>query len=166
MSHAIHALKSRTKEQKWIPGSRQGFVPAFAGRRGLSAHHGVLPGEIGDDIREIKLGYAIDRFESLKKGFGVNGETLSRIASISLATMHRRKISGRFTANESEKLYRLQKLYETALEVLETEENVKAWFNTRQIVFENKTPIEYADTLPGSDEVENVLRRMEHGVIL
>lgn len=118
-------------------------------------------------INEIKKGYSIDKFEQLKENLGVNKEKLARIASISLATMHRRKVSlGRLTSDESEKIYRLKKLYETALDVLEDKDNVKAWFNTSQVVFEGRTPLEYADTLPGSEEVERVLRRMEHGIVL
>jgi putative toxin-antitoxin system antitoxin component (TIGR02293 family) len=123
--------------------------------------------EIHSMISEIKRGYSLDKFEQLKEDLGVNKEKLAKIASISLATMHRRKIaSGRLTSDESEKVYRLEKLYETALEVLENKDNVKAWFNTTQVVFEGKTPLEYADTMPGSEEVERVLRRMEHGIVL
>ena len=123
--------------------------------------------EIHSMISEIKRGYSLDKFEQLKEDLGVNKEMLAKIASISLATMHRRKIaSGRLTSDESEKVYRLEKLYETALEVLENKDNVKAWFNTTQVVFEGKTPLEYADTMPGSEEVERVLRRMEHGIVL
>jgi putative toxin-antitoxin system antitoxin component (TIGR02293 family) len=123
--------------------------------------------EIHSRINNIKKGYPIDKFEQLKEALGVNKEKLAKIASISLATMHRRKVSlRRLTSDESEKIYRLEKLYETALDVLENKDNVKTWFNTSQIVFEGKTPLEYADTLPGSEEVERVLRRMEHGIVL
>jgi putative toxin-antitoxin system antitoxin component (TIGR02293 family) len=123
--------------------------------------------EVHSRINKIKKGYSIVKFDQLKEALGVNKEKLARIASISLATMHRRKIAmGRLTSNESEKIYRLEKLYETALEILEDKGKVKSWFNTSQIVFEGKTPLEYADTLPGSEEVERVLRRMEHGIVL
>jgi putative toxin-antitoxin system antitoxin component (TIGR02293 family) len=123
--------------------------------------------DVHSRIDEIKKGYSIDKFEQLKEDLGVNKEMLARIASISLATMHRRKVSlRRLTSDESEKIYRLEKLYRTALDVLEDKDNVKAWLNTAQVVFEGKTPLEYADTLPGSEEVERVLRRIEHGVIL
>jgi uncharacterized protein (DUF2384 family) len=60
----------------------------------------------------------------------------------------------------------LEKLYKTAVEVLVNKNSVKAWFSTPQMVFEGKTPLEYADTLPGAEEVERVLRRIEHGVLL
>jgi putative toxin-antitoxin system antitoxin component (TIGR02293 family) len=117
-------------------------------------------------IGEIKRGYSVDRFAHLKEEFGVNSDRLARIASISLATLHRRKASTkRLTTDESEKVYRLQKLYETALEVLGDPDTVKAWFSAPLPLFEGKAPLDYADTLPGSEEVERVLRRMEHGVL-
>jgi putative toxin-antitoxin system antitoxin component (TIGR02293 family) len=123
--------------------------------------------EIQSKISDIKRGYTIDNFEKLKEALGVNKEKLAKIANISLATMHRRKVLlGRLTPDESEKIYRLRKLYETALDVLENKDNVKAWFNTSQVVFEGRTPLEYSDTMPGSEEVERVLRRMEHGIVL
>jgi putative toxin-antitoxin system antitoxin component (TIGR02293 family) len=130
------------------------------------AYDSALP-ETATLIRQIKRGYPIDKFERLKEEFGVNREKLAGIASISLATLHRRKVSAKhLTPDESEKIYRLEKLYAVALEVLEKKEIVRAWFNAPQIVFEGKTPLEYADTLPGSEEVERVLKRMEHGVLL
>lgn len=123
--------------------------------------------EVHSRIDAIKKGYSVDKFERLKEDLGVNQEKLAKVASISLATMYRRKISpGRLTSNESEKIYRLEKLYETALEVLEKKDAVKVWFNTTHMVFEGKTPLDYADTLPGSEEVERVLRRIEHGIVL
>jgi putative toxin-antitoxin system antitoxin component (TIGR02293 family) len=130
------------------------------------AYDSTLP-EIAAVIRQIKRGYPIGKFERLKEEFGVNREKLAGIASISLATLHRRKVSAKhLTPEESEKIYRLERLYATALEVLEKKDIVRAWFNAPQIVFEGKTPLDYADTLPGSEEVERVLRRMEHGVLL
>jgi putative toxin-antitoxin system antitoxin component (TIGR02293 family) len=122
---------------------------------------------IASVIRRIKRGYPINKFERLKDEFGVTGEKLADIASISLATLYRRKVKTKhLTPEESEKIYRLERLYATALEVLEKKQSVQVWFNTPHAVFEGKTPLEYADTLPGSEEVERVLRRMEHGVLL
>ena len=127
----------------------------------------ISPPGIPFKISAIKKGYSIDKFEQLKDDLGTSKEKLAKIASISLATMYRRKVSSsRLTSDESDRIYRLEKLYETALDVLENKEAVKAWFNTAQIVFEGKSPLEYADTLPGAEEVERVLRRMEHGIVL
>jgi putative toxin-antitoxin system antitoxin component (TIGR02293 family) len=118
-------------------------------------------------IRQIKTGYPIATFEHLKDDLGVNLQKLAAITNISLATLHRRKVqSQRLTSTESERIFRLLRLYGTALEVLEDRNFVKTWLNTPQKVFENKTAIEYADTQPGAEEVERVLKRMEHGVAL
>jgi putative toxin-antitoxin system antitoxin component (TIGR02293 family) len=122
--------------------------------------------EIPHQIREIKDGYPIDKFDRLKNVFGVSQEALSRVSSISLPTIHRRKLAKHFNSDESDKIYRLERLYKTALEVLESKDYVKAWFNMPLKIFEGKTPFEYADTVPGSEEVERVLRRIEQGIVL
>ncbi len=165
MSHTLSIAVCRKKAEK-TNGARHKRQSNVVKENYPLPHSSVQP-EIASLIRRIKRGYPIDKFERLKEEFGVNREKLAGIASISLATLHRRKISTKhLTPEESEKIYRLERLYAAALEVLENKEAVQAWFNAPQIVFEGKTPLEYADTLPGSEEVERVLRRMEHGVLL
>jgi len=143
-----------------------GLKPASRVRGSIRNRESVQTG-ISFKINEIKEGYPLEKFDLLKDNLGVNKEALARVANISLATMHRRKnASGRLSSDDSEKIYRFENLFSTALEVLESRESVQAWFNTAQIVFEGRTPLEYADTLPGAEEVERVLRRMEHGIVL
>lgn len=125
------------------------------------------PTSISIKIDEIKNGYSIEKFEHLKEKLGVSKEILANVVNISLATMHRRKTtSGKLSSDESDKIYRLEKLYTTALEVLENKHTVQVWFNTEQTALGGKTPLEYADTLPGAEEVERVLRCMEHGIVI
>lgn len=169
MPHIL-AVGSRGKR----PGKTIALLPknkTSAERTGLRETEPSLPRlaspEVSSLIHQIKRGFPIDKFERLKEEFGVNREKLADVASISLATLHRRKVSmKRLSPDESEKIYRLEKLYQTALEVLGDKASVKTWFNASHIVFEGKTPLEYADTLPGAEEVERVLRRIEHGVLL
>ncbi len=164
MTHAVSIAVQKKRPPK--PSATQKNQPGTAQEPSPALYDSAAP-EIGSLIRRIKQGYPIGKFERLKGDFGVTSEKLADIASISLATLHRRKVSAKhLTPDESEKIYRLERLYATALEVLEKKEIVRAWFNAPQIVFEGKTPLEYADTLPGSEEVERVLRRMEHGVVL
>jgi putative toxin-antitoxin system antitoxin component (TIGR02293 family) len=118
-------------------------------------------------IRQIKSGYPIAVFDHLKDDYGVNLQTLATITGISLPTIHRRKKgTGRLSAVESERVFRLQRLFAVALEVFEDRDFVRSWFTTPQRVFEGRTPLEYADTQPGAEEVEKALRRMEHGITL
>jgi putative toxin-antitoxin system antitoxin component (TIGR02293 family) len=122
--------------------------------------------ELTEIIEEIKTGYPVQRFEALKDSLGVSEQYLASVCGISLASLHRRKKSGSLTPDESEKVHRFEKLVKTAVEVLEDKDAVIVWFNTPQIVLGGKKPIDFADTIPGSEEVERVLRRMEQGIIL
>ena len=61
---------------------------------------------------------------------------------------------------------KLEKLYLKAVEVFESDQNAHIWFNTPQKIFKNRTPLDYASTLEGAQEVERVLERIEHGVYL
>lgn len=117
-------------------------------------------------IEEIRVGYSVKRFDNLVKSLNMTAADLAQLARISHATMHRRKNKGKFSPEESDKIYRIEKLYKTALDVLESDEHVRTWLKTKLPVFGGKTPLEYADTLPGSEEVEKVLRRMEQGIPL
>ena len=121
---------------------------------------------VNKNILDIKKGYSFDRVDELKNSLGLSNELLAVLTGISLTSMHRRKTSGRLTQDESEKIYRLEKLYHLGLEVLEDGSEVISWFNTPQIVLGGKKPIDYADTAPGCEEIERVLRRMEHGTFL
>jgi putative toxin-antitoxin system antitoxin component (TIGR02293 family) len=165
MSHVMSIGSRKKKPEKTHEADFKGAINVV--KEPAPMLYGSAQPEISLLIHQIKRGFSIDKFERLKEDFGVNREKLADIASISLATLHRRKVSEKhLTPGESEKIYRLERLYITAVEVLGKKERVKTWFNTPQIVFEGKTPLEYADTLPGSEEVERVLRRMEHGVFL
>jgi putative toxin-antitoxin system antitoxin component (TIGR02293 family) len=118
-------------------------------------------------IRQIKIGYPVAAFDRLKDDLGLNLRQLARVSNISLPTVHRRKVrSERFSPEESERIFRLRRLYETAFEVFEDRAAVRTWLATPRKAFEGKTALEYADTQPGTEEVERVLRRMEHGVVL
>jgi putative toxin-antitoxin system antitoxin component (TIGR02293 family) len=117
-------------------------------------------------VEEIRAGYPVERLEHLGRKFGLKHARLLHITGMSAATLHRRKThAGRLTPLESERLFRLQKLYETALEALQTPENVKTWFATPQKSLGGRPPLEFSDTQPGSEEVERMLRRMEHGIV-
>ena len=145
--------------------SEQVAGPATSGVQGR-ARRPVYSHNVNKNILDIKKGYSFDRVEELKGALGLSNDQLALLTGISLTSMHRRKTSGRLTPDESEKIYRLEKLYRIALDVLEDGSEVISWFNAPQIVLGGKKPIDYADTAPGCEEIERVLRRMEHGTFL
>lgn len=115
-------------------------------------------------ITQIKEGLPTKTFEVLREEFGVPMAQLAKTLNINLRTLTRRKQSGRFNTDESERVYRLGRLFQIALNLFQDEKLVQRWFSAPKECFNGETPLNYADTEPGAQEVEKQLRRLEHGV--
>jgi putative toxin-antitoxin system antitoxin component (TIGR02293 family) len=65
---------------------------------------------------------------------------------------------------ESERLFRLACLYDKAVEVFEDPQMARKWLKEPSWALGDVTPLRYADTELGAQEVEDLLGRIEHGV--
>ena len=65
---------------------------------------------------------------------------------------------------ESEKVLRIAKLYDKALEVFEDEQAAERWLKAPARGLGEVVPLMYAKTELGAQEVERLLIRIEHGV--
>ncbi|VGO14472.1 hypothetical protein PDESU_03034 [Pontiella desulfatans] len=115
-------------------------------------------------ITRIKKGLPTASFEKLREEFGVTAAELAKTLNINMRTLARRKQSGRLDVDESERVYRLARLYQIALNLFEDASLARRWFAAPKDIFGGQTPLNYADTEPGAQEVEKQLRRLEHGV--
>ena len=59
---------------------------------------------------------------------------------------------------------RVAKLTERAHEVFGDLESAREWLKSPQFALGGEIPLEYADTEPGAQVVEDVLGRLEHGI--
>ena len=125
---------------------------------------GVRPRDLNDLIGKLKKGLPVGAFERLRERLDVPEKMLASTVNIAYRTLSRRKKEGRFKTDESERVLRIAKLYEKALDVLEDTENTRQWFKMPAKALGGKTPLEYADTEPGAQEVEDLLVRIEYGV--
>ena len=66
--------------------------------------------------------------------------------------------------DESERLFRIASLFDRAVEVLGDKETAKQWFKGPKRALGGQTPLQFADTEPGANEVAALLGRLEHGV--
>jgi putative toxin-antitoxin system antitoxin component (TIGR02293 family) len=92
---------------------------------------------------------------------------LDRLAlklGMSKATLHRRKLDGRLTPEESDRVIRFARLMGRAVTVFETEENARLWLSSPQVGLGGAIPLDYAGTEIGAREVEDLLGRIEYGV--
>jgi putative toxin-antitoxin system antitoxin component (TIGR02293 family) len=125
---------------------------------------GIRPRDLNDLIGKLKHGLPVGTFDRLRVRLDVPEKMLASTVNIAYRTLSRRKKEGRFKTDESERVLRIAKLYEKALDVLEDDEITRQWFKMPAKALGGKTPLEYADTEPGAQEVEDLLVRVEYGV--
>ena len=102
----------------------------------------------------------------LQKASGLTLERIKEIARISEGSFARRKESGRLSFEESERLLRLSKLFERAVELFDGDrEGARQWLETPIPALQDERPLELAKSEPGAREVEDLIGRIEHGVI-
>ncbi len=115
-------------------------------------------------IGQIKRGLPVQSFDTLRQELGVPIPQLAKTLNINPRTLNRRRKSGRFNTDESERVYRLGRLFKIALNLFKETSAVQQWFTVPKEIFGGETPLNYADTEPGAQEVEKQLRRIGHGV--
>ena len=115
-------------------------------------------------ISQIKKGLPLKIFEQLCRNLGVPEKELCRILKIPPTTLARRKKNGQLSFEESERVFRIGRLYDRALEVFKQPELSRKWFREPAWALGDVTPLEYSDTELGAKEVEDLLGRIEHGV--
>lgn len=157
------------KEPTFLGGKRLDGTPPSPVKgnvkpRRLVYKTGSLQQDRASQIKMVKEGIVFSSFEKLCRAIGVSSETLSEVINIASRTLARRRKEGRLHQDESERLLRIELLFNQAMEVLGGIEQARQWVMTPNLALSGKTPLQYADTEPGAREVENVLGRIEYGV--
>ena len=125
---------------------------------------GIQTKNIDEMIVILKQGLPTDAFDKLRDRLHVSDNLLSNIVQISKRTLNRRRQDGRLRTDESERVLRIARVYDKALEVFESEEAVEGWLKKLARGLGHKIPLEYSDTDLGAQEVVNLLGRIEYGV--
>ncbi len=140
----------------------RGFSPDLAGTKSL----GVAP-TLPELVSMVHAGLPFEMFSRLEKCTGWTSHRLAHVLDISAATLDRRRKAGRFSATESDRLLRLARVTELAVELFEDDQEAAwDWLNTEQPALGGAKPLDYATTEVGAREVERVIQRLEHGVAL
>ena len=121
---------------------------------------------ISERSAAIEKGMAYTTFTRLAKRLGVSEERLRTVLGFSAATLHRRKVAGRFTLDESNRLYWLESLLDLADQVLEDSEETKVFMTTGNLALGGAIPLDYARTAPGLEAVRRLLLQLDYSVIV
>lgn len=135
--------------------------PVYGARKPMSATQNLAPADL---IVALKKGFPISELEHLRRTLDLPMDRLAPLLGLSRATLHRRKITGRLSAEESDRVVRFARLAGLAYEVLESRDNAILWLSSPQFGLGGAIPLEYASTEIGAREVEDLLNRMEFGV--
>lgn len=126
---------------------------------------GITTDDLGSLIDEIKKGLPYTSFESLQKTAGIPQKNLAQAININNRTLTRRKKELKFHSDESERLLRIGRIVDRTLELMDGDmELAKEWLTNPAVALGGKTPLEFADTEPGANEVMTLIGRLEHGV--
>ena len=118
-----------------------------------------------DVIGVVKRGLNFGVIENLRFELDISSATLLKIVGISDSTMRRRRAAGRLDQNESERVYRLGKLFHLATRVFNSRELAGQWFKIPSSALGGATPLDYADTEIGKQEIEKLLYRIAYGIV-
>jgi putative toxin-antitoxin system antitoxin component (TIGR02293 family) len=145
------------------------FVTDFARslKREERLNHLLMGKRVKHDrlIGFIRKGLPVSSVERVMKGLGIKAtESLLPIIGMSSRTYARRKQSNQaLTPLESDRLYRLAKIESMAEDVLGDKETANDWLQSPNRAL-GTVPLTLLDTEAGTEQVETVLTRIEHGV--
>jgi putative toxin-antitoxin system antitoxin component (TIGR02293 family) len=117
-------------------------------------------------MKRLDDGISYAAFERLKRKLGVSSKELGDATLITQRTLARRKKAGRLNPDESDRLVRVARVFSRAIELFEGDsEGAQEWIVRPNRAFGGVSPFEMARTEIGAREVENLIGRIEHGVI-
>jgi putative toxin-antitoxin system antitoxin component (TIGR02293 family) len=128
--------------------------------------HGRSPKSAAELIDLIQKGFSLKAVLGVKEAIHLTDRELATILGVSERTLSRmRRTVTRLSPVASDRLYRVVRIFALAKEVLEDEGKAVDWLHRPQIGLGGRRPLEMIQTEAGAREVEDLLGRMEHGVL-
>ena len=133
--------------------------------RAAETLHQVTAKETTQLIQDVEEGLPFSSVELLAKLTRQTVFELGSVLSIPERTLARRKIAGKLTPEESDRLVRVAFIFEKALALFEWDAAPAVqWLSSPKAALAGQTPLRYCRTELGAREVENLIGRLEHGV--
>lgn len=111
----------------------------------------------------VQAGLPFAEVEALREGLDLPLDKLAPKLGLSKATLHRRKLEGRLTPAESERVMRYARLLGKAVAVMGGEDAGREWLGTPAYGLGGALPLDYAETEAGARAVEDLLGRIDYG---
>ncbi len=161
------ARKSKKKHvSEVVLGYAETVPSATAGQHEYLSLLGLRSFDTAALLKRLDEGLSYAAFERLRLRLKVSSKELADAALITQRTLARRKKAGRMQSDESDRLVRLARVFSRAIELFEGDsEGAQRWLMRPNRAFGGVSPFEMAKTDVGAREVDNLIGRIEHGVI-
>jgi putative toxin-antitoxin system antitoxin component (TIGR02293 family) len=113
----------------------------------------------------VRSGLPYESLEAVRERLNLSLPEAAGVLHVPLRTLARRRHERKLDSDESDRLYRLARIAAHAVMVLGTEAKAAAWLRRPNRALNGEAPLEVVDTDLGARQVEDILGRIEHGVI-
>ena len=137
-------------------------IEALGGPKVFKGRTLPSPTELRDRVR---TGLPYQSLESIRERLKLSLPETAVVLHVPLRTLARRRQGRKLDADESDRLYRLARIAAQAVSVLGTDEKAAAWLRRPNRALNGELPLALLDTDLGSRLIEDVLGRIEHGVV-
>src|SRR5215469_2952783 len=146
---------------------KQIFRQARGSRRYVSpgTSLGLRPVETNAVIDEILAGFSFKTLEIFSSESNLPVAEIASLIEVPQRTLARRKVVGRLSPEESERLLRLSRIFEKAVALFEGNVDAAvAWLRRPKRALGDKSPLTYSRTEVGARQVEDLIGALEQGV--
>lgn len=138
---------------------------AVARRATVKKVTGVAAENRAKVLSRIRKGLAFRAIEALEEILNTSRKDLAELLSIPVSTMTRRKGEGHLHVDESDRVVRIARLVDEAINLMDgDQEEAVQWLKTPLEILGNETPLKHANTELGARDVEDLIGRLRHGV--
>jgi putative toxin-antitoxin system antitoxin component (TIGR02293 family) len=115
----------------------------------------------------IRKGIPYAKVRLVKAALNLTDNELADYLGISLRTLQRKRNSReKLSIAEGDRLFRIARIFALAVSVLEDEEMARKWLHRAQRGLGGRVPIHVIQTEAGAQEVEDLLEKIEFGVLV
>jgi len=118
-----------------------------------------------DLAKRVREGLPFSALSAVVQQYGISRDVVCEILHLSRRNFLRRKQQNRLSPDESDRLYRLARVLAHANRVFEDPEESADWIQTPNTALGKQEPLTLLDTDIGVQQVDQVLGRIEHGII-
>jgi putative toxin-antitoxin system antitoxin component (TIGR02293 family) len=154
--HILRRKPMRVREEQIRQDKRYGLLAASLGLRET---------RIDALIEEVQAGLPFKTLETFSSESGIPVPEIASLIELPERTLAQRKVIGRLTSGESERLLRLSNVFEKSVSLFEGNVGAAvAWLKTPKRALGDKSPWTYLQTEIGAREVEDLIGELQHGV--